>query len=120
MAELVDPRDSGLPAVPTETGAQSPTLRDEIAAMIRYIYDTVDNDCGVDPVKRPDSAYLADALLPLVETRLREALEAAAQRVEDLPGPNDEGISKWHAKDQETYLLCVEEAAAAVRSGVSS
>ena len=62
-----------------------------------------------------DTEILDGIVEAIVARHVRQALEAAAQRVEALPGPGFDGIARWHAKDQETYLLANEEAANAVR-----
>lgn len=62
----------------------------------------------------------SDWLTANVARLLSEERERVATAIEDLPGPNGEGLARWNIGTQNGYLLGIEEAAAIARAGGES
>lgn len=115
------------------TPAPDDTLREQIQTLLARTADEIDME--FDHQEHPEGTCpicdalfvaghqvrdLADALLPLIRECIAAAEQAERERaaiaVEELPGPNGEGVAKWPKQHADVYMLAIEEAAGHIRA----
>lgn len=96
------------------TPAPDDTLREMARTITAHVRLGGTTRCSCGEIWQP--LHVAEALREHVAAAVQAERERAATAVEELPGPNGEGVAKWPKQHADVYMLAIEEAAGHIRA----